>query len=58
MSDYELREVQISLHKIVHVGWLRHCTLRNKTDDERKGNAGGKETAVEANWRRQKREGS
>ena len=37
----ELGEVQISLHKIVHVDWLRFCALRNKMDDERKGNAGG-----------------
>ena len=26
----ELVEVQISLHKIVHVDWLRFCALRNK----------------------------
>ena len=33
--------MQISLHKIVHVDWLRFCVLRNKMDNERKGNAGG-----------------
>ena len=45
--DNEFGEVQISLHKIVHVDWLRFCALRNKTDDERKGNAGGSGKAVE-----------
>ena len=33
----ELVEVQISLHKIVHVDWLRFCALRNKMDNERMG---------------------
>ena len=33
----ELGEVQISLHKIVHVDWLRFCALRNKMDNERMG---------------------
>ena len=33
----ELGEVQISLHKIVHIDWLRFCALRNKMDDERMG---------------------
>ena len=47
----KLGEVQISLHKIVHVDWLRFFALHNKTDDERKGNAGGNGTAVEASWR-------
>ena len=31
----KLGEVQISLHKIVHVDWLRFCALRNKVDNER-----------------------
>ena len=34
-------EVQISLHKIVHIDWLGFCALRNKMDDKRKGNPGG-----------------
>ena len=42
---YELGEVQISLHKFAHVDWLRFCALRNKMDDERKGNAGGNENS-------------
>ena len=29
---YELGEVQISLHKIMHVDWFRFCALRH--DDE------------------------
>ena len=33
----ELGEIQISLHKIVHVDWLRFCALRNKMDNERMG---------------------
>ena len=41
-------KMKISLHKIAHVDWLRFSALRNKTDDERKGNAGGSGTAVEA----------
>ena len=32
----ELGEVQILLHKIVHVDWLRFCALRNKMGNERK----------------------
>ena len=38
----------MSLHKIVHVDWLRFCALRNKMDNERKGNAGGGQRASQA----------
>ena len=44
----ELVEVQISLHKIVHVDWLRFCALRNKMANERKGNAGRGQRASQA----------
>ena len=33
----ELGEVQILLHKIVHVDWLRFCALCNKIDNKRMG---------------------
>ena len=33
----ELGEIQISLHKIVHVDWLKFCALRNKMDNKRMG---------------------
>ena len=39
-NSLELGVVQILLHNIVHVDWLRFCALRNKMDDKRKGNAG------------------
>ena len=42
---HELGEVQISLHKFVHVDWLRFCVLRNKMDNESNGNAGGGQRA-------------
>ena len=31
-TSFELGEVQISLHKIMHVDWFRFCALRH--DDE------------------------
>ena len=45
---HELGEVQISLHKFVHVDWLRFCALSNKMDNERKGNAGRGQRASQA----------
>ena len=45
---HELGEVQISLHKFVHIDWLRFCALRNKMDNERKGNAGGGQRVSQA----------
>ena len=48
MRILELGEVQISLHKIVHVDWLRFCALRNKMANERKGNAGRGQRASQA----------
>ena len=45
---HELGEVQISLHKFVHVDWLRFCALRNKMNNERNENAGGGQRASQA----------
>ena len=47
----------MSLHKIVHVDWLRFCALRNKMDDKRKGNPGGNGNSCGSEGKN-KREGS
>ena len=45
---HELGEVQISLHKFVHVDWLRFYSLRNKMNNERNENAGGGQRVSQA----------
>ena len=45
---HELGEVQISLHKFVHVDWLRFCALRNKMNNEKNENASGGQRASQA----------
>ena len=54
MLKLEVGEAQIWLHKIVHIHLLRFCALRNKTDDEKKRNAGGNENSCGSKDRRGK----